>query len=149
MHCWRQRYSVTASATYAMTLVTAWMPWRRDVDLLVSAGTSTRLDWIQCGFKPAAHEATFLAHCKQFCGKQKNSIWTELAERSDTGVESACCRGSSTLLGIGLCWASGNKLYWVLLLVYVSFRTAHFYPGHWSDVGTESRFSLSYACVTY
>jgi hypothetical protein len=35
----------------AMTLVTAWMPWRRDVDLLVPAGTSTRLDWIQCGFK--------------------------------------------------------------------------------------------------
>jgi hypothetical protein len=33
-----------------MTLVTAWIPWRRDVDLLVPAGTSTRLDWIQCGF---------------------------------------------------------------------------------------------------
>jgi hypothetical protein len=28
-----------------------WMPWRRNVDLLVPAGTSTRLDWIQCGFK--------------------------------------------------------------------------------------------------
>jgi hypothetical protein len=23
-HCWRQRHSVTASATYAMTLVMAW-----------------------------------------------------------------------------------------------------------------------------
>jgi hypothetical protein len=32
-HCWRQRHSVTASATYAML-------WRRDVDLLVPAGTS-------------------------------------------------------------------------------------------------------------
>jgi hypothetical protein len=42
--------SVTASATYAMTLVMAWMLWRRDMDLLVPAGTSTRLDWIQCGF---------------------------------------------------------------------------------------------------
>jgi hypothetical protein len=30
---------------------TPWMPWRRDVDLLVTAGTSTRLDWMQCGFK--------------------------------------------------------------------------------------------------
>jgi hypothetical protein len=50
-HCWRQRHSVTASATYAMTLVPAWMPWRRNMDLLVPAGTSTRLDWIQCGFK--------------------------------------------------------------------------------------------------
>jgi hypothetical protein len=36
-----------------MTLVTAWMLWRRNVDLLVSAGTSTRLDWIQCGFNRA------------------------------------------------------------------------------------------------
>jgi hypothetical protein len=45
----RQHHSVTASATYSMTrpaLVTAWMPWRRNVDLLVPAGTSTRLDWI-------------------------------------------------------------------------------------------------------
>jgi hypothetical protein len=49
-HCWRWRHSVTASATYAMTLVTAWMLRRRDVDLLVPAGTSIRLDWIQCGF---------------------------------------------------------------------------------------------------
>jgi hypothetical protein len=40
--------SITASATYAMTLVTAWMPQR---DLLVPAGTGTWLDWIQCGFK--------------------------------------------------------------------------------------------------
>jgi hypothetical protein len=44
-------HSVTASATYAMTLVTSWMLWWRDMDLLVPAGTSTRLDWIQCGFK--------------------------------------------------------------------------------------------------
>jgi hypothetical protein len=44
MHCWKQRHSVTASATYA------WMPWRHNMDLLVPAGTSTRLDWIQCGF---------------------------------------------------------------------------------------------------
>jgi hypothetical protein len=29
-------------------------PWR-DVDLLVPAGTSTRLDWIQCGFKAVIH----------------------------------------------------------------------------------------------
>jgi hypothetical protein len=45
--------SLHASAKYAMTLVTAWMPWRRNMDLLVPAGTSTRLDWnlIQCGFK--------------------------------------------------------------------------------------------------
>jgi transposase len=49
-HCWRQRHSVTALATYAMTLFAAWMPWRRNVDLLVPAGTSTRLNWIQCGF---------------------------------------------------------------------------------------------------
>jgi hypothetical protein len=34
-HCWRQRHSVTALAMYAMTLVTAWMPWQRNVDLLV------------------------------------------------------------------------------------------------------------------
>jgi hypothetical protein len=50
-HCWRKRHSVTALAMYAMTLVTAWMPWPRNVDLLLPAGTSTRLDWIQCGFK--------------------------------------------------------------------------------------------------
>jgi hypothetical protein len=50
-HCWRQRHSITASTTYAMTLVTAWMTWRRNVDLLVPAGTSPHLDWIQCGFK--------------------------------------------------------------------------------------------------
>jgi hypothetical protein len=37
-HCWRQRHSATALAMYAMTLVTAWMPWRRNVDLLVPAG---------------------------------------------------------------------------------------------------------------
>jgi hypothetical protein len=43
--------SVTASATYTMTLVTARMPWRHNVDLLVPAGSSTWLDWIQCGFK--------------------------------------------------------------------------------------------------
>jgi hypothetical protein len=49
--CWRQRHSVTALATYAMTLVTAWMPWRRNVNLLVLAGTSTHLNWIECGFK--------------------------------------------------------------------------------------------------
>jgi hypothetical protein len=43
-----------------MTLVTAWMPWRHDVDLLVPAGTSTRLDWIQCGFKkPSAYGNNF------------------------------------------------------------------------------------------
>jgi hypothetical protein len=42
---------VTALVMYAMTLVTAWMSWRRNVDLLVLAGTSTRLDWIKCGFK--------------------------------------------------------------------------------------------------
>jgi hypothetical protein len=37
-----------------MTLVTAWMPWRHNVDLLVpvrAVGTSTHLNWIQCGFK--------------------------------------------------------------------------------------------------
>jgi hypothetical protein len=28
-HCWRQRHSATALTTYAMNLVTAWMPWRR------------------------------------------------------------------------------------------------------------------------
>jgi hypothetical protein len=33
-----------------MTLVTAWMPWQSNVDLLVPACTSTGLDWIQCGF---------------------------------------------------------------------------------------------------
>jgi hypothetical protein len=49
-HCWRQRHSITASATYAMTLVTAWIPRRRNMDLLVPVGTSRRLDWIQCGF---------------------------------------------------------------------------------------------------
>jgi hypothetical protein len=42
---------VTALATCAMTLVTARMPWRRNVDLLVPAGTSTHLNWIKCGFK--------------------------------------------------------------------------------------------------
>jgi hypothetical protein len=53
-HCWRQHHSVTAFAIYAMTLVTAWMawmPWQRNMDLLVPAGTSTRLNWIQCGFE--------------------------------------------------------------------------------------------------
>jgi hypothetical protein len=70
MHCWRQHHSVTASATYAMTLVTAWMPWQRNVDLLVPAGTSTRLDWIQCGFKwsgtsnVACGNGCFQAHLK-------------------------------------------------------------------------------------
>jgi hypothetical protein len=50
-HCWRQRHSFAALAMlYAMTLVTAWMLWRRNVDLLVPAGTSTHLNWIQCGF---------------------------------------------------------------------------------------------------
>jgi hypothetical protein len=47
-------YSVTALVTYAMTLVMAWMPRRRNMDLLVLVDTSTRLDhvdWIQCGFK--------------------------------------------------------------------------------------------------
>jgi hypothetical protein len=32
------------------TLVTAWMPWQPNVNLLVPAGTSTHLNWIQCGF---------------------------------------------------------------------------------------------------
>jgi hypothetical protein len=50
-HCWRQRHCISIIAMYTMTLVTAWMPWRRNVGLLVPAGTSTRLDWIQCGFK--------------------------------------------------------------------------------------------------
>jgi hypothetical protein len=43
-HCWRQRHSVTALATYAMTLVTAWMPWRRsasDSEHKHSAGLNT------------------------------------------------------------------------------------------------------------
>jgi hypothetical protein len=35
---------VTASATYAMILVMAWMLRRRNVDLLVPASTSTLLD---------------------------------------------------------------------------------------------------------
>jgi hypothetical protein len=64
MHCWRQRHSVTASAMYAMTLVMAWMPWRRDVDLLVPAGTSTQLDWIQCGFKFSQNQKFFLSKNK-------------------------------------------------------------------------------------
>jgi hypothetical protein len=46
-HCWRQLHSVTALAMYAMTLVTAWMPWRRNMDLLVPAG---RPLWLQSGF---------------------------------------------------------------------------------------------------
>jgi hypothetical protein len=50
VHIVEDNVAVTASATYAMTLVMAWMLWRRNVDLLVPAGTSTRLDWIQCGF---------------------------------------------------------------------------------------------------
>jgi hypothetical protein len=50
-HCWRQHHSVTALATYTMTLFTACMPRRRNMDLLVPMGTSTRLNWIQCGFK--------------------------------------------------------------------------------------------------
>jgi hypothetical protein len=33
-----------------MNLVTAWMLWWRNVDLLVPAGTNTLLNWIQCGF---------------------------------------------------------------------------------------------------
>jgi hypothetical protein len=41
---------------YAMTLVTAWMPWRRNMDLLVPAGTSIHLNWIQCGFKVGSFE---------------------------------------------------------------------------------------------
>jgi hypothetical protein len=53
-HCWSQRHSVTALATYTITLVTAWMPgrkwWRLHVDLLVPAGTGTGLNWIQCDF---------------------------------------------------------------------------------------------------
>jgi hypothetical protein len=28
----------------------AWMPWRRNMDFLVPAGTSTWLDWMQCDF---------------------------------------------------------------------------------------------------
>jgi hypothetical protein len=49
--CWRQHHSVTALAMYTITLVTTWIPWRRNVDLLVLAGTSTHLNWIHCGFK--------------------------------------------------------------------------------------------------
>jgi hypothetical protein len=49
-HCWR-RHSVAALAVYTMTLCTAWMPWWRNLDLLVLAGTSTRLNWTQCGVR--------------------------------------------------------------------------------------------------
>jgi hypothetical protein len=44
--------NVTASQNQQRT-PWPWMPWRCDVDLLVPAGTSTRLDWIQCGFNTA------------------------------------------------------------------------------------------------
>jgi hypothetical protein len=40
------------------TLVMAWMPWRHNVDLLVTAGTSTQLDWIQSQQLNALHSTT-------------------------------------------------------------------------------------------
>jgi hypothetical protein len=60
-HCWRQRHSVTALATYAMTLFMAWMPWRHNMDLLVPAGTSTRLNWIIISILalPLCHRNTY------------------------------------------------------------------------------------------
>jgi hypothetical protein len=57
-HCWRQRHIVTALATYAMTQITAWMPWWCNMNLLVPAGTSTQLNWIQCGFNTVQIQLT-------------------------------------------------------------------------------------------
>jgi hypothetical protein len=74
-HCWRKRHSGTALAMYAMTLVTVWMPWC-NVDLLVPAGTSTHLNWIQCGFNPSSHAFACWHLCRPLtCSLQS---WSDL-----------------------------------------------------------------------